>query len=370
MEDEFKKTTDKIRPYLSILVFALRKSQVWRREILNQLPPCIENDIAIDTELDTETTSARQHYISHVRTLIKKELKRCTKEWKKDKEFAESKGEPFHQPEPTYFDIAQRAAGGHDKNAGYLDLTRMSTFPYIAVLQKSGTITRAELGSTECQKIAVDVQKLIEGNKEISHSSLLKEFADWDFHKCRHQLFDNSPKFQLLLQLIEDLLKDIDSRTAPEDKSGKRHAIVFATHNITAILIYYLLVTNAELCKDIEPILLTSSMPMPKRRQWVNYMGQPCTPESRCKILIAVTEIAAEGFNLQRVNNVWFIELPNTLTKLHQAIGRAHRTKQKSRVKIVKMYDKLNLLDKYAFNAMKSKRELADRLYNVKVVWS
>jgi superfamily II DNA/RNA helicase len=99
----------------------------------------------------------------------------------------------------------------------------------------------------------------------------------------------------------------------------------------------------------------------------MEYMGQACGPDDRNKVLIAVTDIAAEGFNLQRVNNVWFMELPPTLTKYLQAVGRAHRTGQKMRVNIVKMYDQENLLEKFGFRGLTSKKAIAERVYNVQM---
>lgn len=70
------------------------------------------------------------------------------------------------------------------------------------------------------------------------------------------------------------------------------------------MLIYVLLLQTPELRGVVEPLLMTSRTTNEERAEIIEKMNEDCYAGTRTKVLVTLTTVAAEGFNLQRVNNV------------------------------------------------------------------
>lgn len=366
-EDEVGALVGEIRPYMTLLIRALRKCQPWRGQVLNELPPCNHRSIKIsDGQVSRDTASARDALVAQVQTLIDSELRRLKREWTDRKDLAEKRGVPFTEAAPTAHDIVEvQLQSYRDKTDGaWFSLGRASAYPRLAALLRDRKVLPEMFASQASQEIPVKVQNAIL-MKGTPREEAIQRFTSWDFRRYRRQLDRDSPKLQELRALIRRMVMDNDPATAPKDGSQRRHAIVYHTHSISAALSYYFLITDDDLCGKIEPLLLSSQVTGVTRQKVLSSITEDCSEDSRCKVLIAVVEIAAEGFNFQRVNNIWFMELPPTLTKFLQAVGRAHRSGQTMRVNVVKMFDETNLLEKFGYETLNSKQMVAEKLYNV-----
>lgn len=387
---ETKQKTDAIRAHLKPFVICLRQGQIWRGKPLNLLPELNASSVKLNPIDDVETQKARKMLVANIQKVINEELSKKQADWKYRKSQALKKGITFHEDEPTKLDVIEGQVNAEKMDQAWLTLARASSYPYCTVLQqKSKKLKqlqqeRAEKGlevseeegvvpldmfdAKDSQMIPVQVHQNLERTLGKRHADV-SEFNEWDFYAHAEKLKDNSPKLQRLRSLIDNMVKDNDPATEPEnDPCKKRHAIVFHTHTISAVLTYFYLITDEELCKKIQPILFTSGIDLPKRQKIMKKMNQPGNPDDRCKVLIAVTKLAAEGYNLQRVNNLWFMETPTALTRYLQAIGRAYRTGQKMKVNIVRMVDNENLLETTSMRTLMSKKKVSDLIHNVKIM--
>lgn len=354
-----------IRHFLQPMTFAIRQNEMWRGKTLNPLPQAHQRTIAVTPLADEVVKNCLTNIMANVDKLVNEELTRKKKDWAKKKGKAKQENRPFDLDEPTKQDVIEHQVGAERPKGAWHELSRACSFPYLAVLTETGVVKSGMLDSSECQYDPVAIAKRIDQDPQKLHADE-KEFEDWEFYRHRKLLKANSPKFAELEQLlIPDLINDEDPDTRPDkdDPCQKRYAVVFCTHTITAVLIWFFLITNKELCKKIQPILFTSSISI-ERRQEIMKEVMKGRPDGRCRILIATTEIAAEGFNLQRVNNVWVMELPNTPSKFLQAIGRVRRTGQLMKIKIVRLFDKENLFERTSLNTLDSKIVASKLIYN------
>lgn len=154
----------------------------------------------------------------------------------------------------------------------------------------------------------------------------------------------------------------------PPDGSGKRHAMLFYSQPISAVLTYILLLRDPALRGVVKPLLLCSKCNNEERAETVKQINEACDAQSPNKVLVTLTSIAAEAFNIQRANNIWFTELPVTLSKKEQAKGRAHRQGQTMKVNVVKLVDKGNRMEVFGYNAIKAKEFIARLVYGVQQV--
>lgn len=362
---DMQEKSDKVRGFLQSFVRALRQDQLWRGRVLNPLPKFHEEYLKTTPLDDAETAQARKDLAQSIDGIVAKELKKRKKEWLKRKEQVTSRGERFHEDEPTKKDVIE---GLVDKQDGaWLTLARASTYPSLLVLENNKLVDPEVIQSAKCQPIPASVQAEIDACPGLRHVPA-NRFEEWDFFPYAEQLRSNSPKLGALLHLIDKMIHDTDPGTEPpkNDPCRKRHAIVYHEHPVSAVLTYFFLITDPELCQKIQAILFTSAMKLDRRREIMKEMVQSGRPDDRCKILIASTDIAAEGFNVQRVNNIWFMELPTTASKYLQARGRALRTGQEMKVNIVSIYDEENLLETTNLESLSSKRAVSELIYNIK----
>lgn len=234
-------------------------------------------------------------------------------------------------------------------------------YPYVAVL--IGSINAVALQSDTCQDAALRCQRLILNNTPPAEA--YKVFRTWDLYSHLDALQRTSAKFLEVKRLVMQMITDSNPETAPEDNSGIRHAIIFHNQSISAVLTYVLIMRDPDLRGVVKPLLLSSALSNEERAKVIKDMNVDCTPGSPNKLLIAVSTIAAEGFNIQRANNIWFTELPATLSKKRQAVGRAYRQGQKMKVNIVKLIENGNLMEELGYDSISAKETVSRLVYGL-----
>ncbi|ROW03939.1 hypothetical protein VSDG_01044 [Cytospora chrysosperma] len=347
--DEGDPAIRRIKSFLEPMMWCLRQGQRYRGATVCPLPPCREAFRHINHAMDETTSTAFAGLISSVKTIVQKKLREEEARWQK--------GEQGGQGErPTYELIFEQMAG-QQQRGNFLNLQRASMYPYLAVLFDK--LKSASLDSSACQEVPYHCQKafLRSGNRD----EALGQAVTWDLWPHLDRLEQNSAKHAHLRQLISEMLADV--QTTPPDGSGKRHAILFYSQPVSAMLTYVLLLRDRTL--DVKPLLLCSRTDNEERAQIVREMNAPCTAGDQSKVLIALTSIAAEGYNIQRANNIWFMELPVSLSKKEQAKGRAHRQGQVMQVNVVKFVEEGNLMERYGYDAMVAKETIARLVYGV-----
>ncbi|KAH8743217.1 P-loop containing nucleoside triphosphate hydrolase protein [Diaporthe sp. PMI_573] len=366
-EADTMEKTDAIRTYLTPFVKSLRQNEEWRGRVLNKLPEACGKNYEITPLDDAETKEARENLLGAVHTLITKELNRRKKDWEKRESLARRNGDRFDEEEPTRQDVIETQVNAEKPDQAWLQLSRASSYPYLTVLLQKKLVPPEMFTSFECQAVPVALQYELEKSPP-RRSIRAQRFNEWDFAEHAEKLRNNSPKLQGLRRVINEVVNDTDPDTEPKDDPCKaRHMVVFVNHTISATVTYHALITDRELCQKIQPILFTSTIKLERRQEMMREMVQPGKPGDRTRVLIAVADIAAEGFNLQRLNNIIFMEIPTSLTKYLQAVGRACRTGQKMKVNIIRMYDKDNLLETCSFKVLMGKKAVSELIYNVKL---
>lgn len=287
--------------------------------------------------------------------------------WVSSRQAAADEGRPFNEEEPTRADVVEHQVGVDVPEQAWTNLSRVSSYPYLSVLARDNIVNPKTLGSQESQTVPVQVQGRMEKNPQALHAER-SEFEGWHFLAHADEIKRLSPKFRVLEKLIAGMISDSSPDTMPDkdDPCRKRYTVVFCNNGITAALTWLYPITDEELCKKVQPILFSSGVGMDRRQNIMREMVAKGKADGRCKILVAMTEIAAEGFNLQRVNNIWFMELPTTLTRYLQAVGRAVRTGQRMRVNVARLYDEEDLLESTSLKTLLGKIAVSDLIYNVK----
>lgn len=360
-----KAAAKEIRGFLSPFVTTLRQGQIYRAQAVNKLPAMTELLFNMEPQMDNDTTAALQVLINNVNTLMERKLKDAITQWKANKRRAEEDGEVFADCEPTSQSIMAGVVSDEIKISGsaFPLLQRSSMYPHIAhLVTKGAKDCTAEAFATAtgkpCLSAAVACQRLLLQEKPEPLGKALLTFSNWEFAAYRQQVVHNSAKYQAIRDLIMKMVYDNNAATAPPDGSGKRQAVIFCSQNISASITYYAMLTDPSLSDVVEPLLICSDINTQERQNIVDYFNRPSLPQSRNKVLIGVVSVSAEGYNIQRANNVWFAELPITFTKQQQAIGRAHRQQQKMEVAVVKLQEQGNLMEEYGYQVMEARKKL------------
>lgn len=307
--------------------------------------------------MDDGTATAFRSLMTGVQALVERQLRKLRADWDKS-----DKADPM----PTMALVIEGLASGEQRspNASFTKLQRASMYPYIAVLQDS--LPLEVFNADKCQDAAHVCQKLLLEGKPLGTAA--RDLTRWELSPHLAALQRNSAKFRYVRMLIDQMVTDQDEKTAPPDRSGKRHAIIFHTQPVSAVLTYVLLLRDPALWGVVKPLLLSSRCNNEERAKIVAEMNEVCTADSPNKVLIAVTSVAAEGFNIQRANNIWFAELPPTLSKKQQAAGRAYRQGLEMEMNIVKLAEKGNLMEELGYDAMKAKETVARLVYGLEPV--
>lgn len=364
-----------IRAFMSPFLTTLRPNQIYRNRPVNPLPTMTESFMRVQPQMNVRTSKAFNSCITSVNTLMKTRHHSATTEWKKQKKAAEDEGHIYVEPEPTLQSLMADLASGATKmkaNQSFLTLQRSSMYPHLAELMspdEDGNDPDADLVSATASKAAqgpaVQCQQALFNGE--TRDEALRYFATWEFEEHLDQIAVNSAKFTAIKKLIAEMIADDHPATTPPDGSGKRHAILFCSQTISASLTYRLLLGDEELKDTVEPMLISSEMRPADRQQIIDNFNSNCTPQSRNKVLVAMLSIAAEGYNIQRANNVWFGELPTTYPKQRQAQGRAHRQGQKMNVNVVKLQEDGNLMELYGYQMMSARETMQRLIYDVKM---
>lgn len=359
-EKDLAREIEELVRFLKPMMYCLRQNQVWNGRHINPVPPCHQQHKVLAPQMDEQSTTAFKALQGGVQTVLNRTLRTSISEWEKGDR---------RDVKPTMESLIEKYVGdGKSAWAGWRDLQRCLMYPYLAVLVEKDELGNRKLDpkvlSADTCKVAGDTcHKTFQQLRDVKKAK--ETLKTWELTPYLDALEQNSAKLGYIKSLIRNMMADQNPKTMPGDGSGKRHAIIFLSQPISAVITYVLLLRDPEFQGIIEPLLMSAKTSTDDRGILMGKMNEPCTPASPHKILITTFGIGAEGFNIQRANNVWFPELPPSLSKWLQAIGRADRQLQIMEVLVEMFTEQGNLVEETGWKALNAKKLIARLLYGV-----
>lgn len=353
-----------LRDFLRYVLWSLRRDDTYRGRPILKLPHRSHTIATLTPVMDEATAGHFKSLIAGVDTLVKKKLAKDLEEWQKQPL-------PRTDPQPTKESVIEELQAAPSKGGQvYVSLQRCSMYPYLAVLMQgnksTSKIVQTAFTAEVCQRVAEQVQHSYRTDKVAS--TALSLLNNWEFVQHLDKIEQSSVKYQHIKKLIEDMRQDQDQETEPDDGSKTRHAIIFHTQPISAVLTYILILRDPDLRRKVMPLLLCANAKPSLRTSILGSFTKEMKAPGRNKILIATMSVAAEGLNIQRANNVWFPELPTTLAKLEQSEARAYRQGQKMKVNVVKMIEEGNLMEEYGYMNMSARSRVSNLVYGTEKI--
>ncbi|OTA94931.1 hypothetical protein M434DRAFT_381987 [Hypoxylon sp. CO27-5] len=233
----------------------------------------------------------------------------------------------------------------------WTQLLRTNVYPMVARLYLDDLVHEADMSADSINRYGSDACSLAVSGA--SRGDLLNELGKSIFWSYRAQLRDQSSKFQMLCEYVDDMVAHRKRQPnaedpGPADGTNIRHMVVFTDSPLSSFITYMLLSEKypeiqVRLINGRTPILATKKAPEYGRREMVDDLMSDCTNESRNKILVSTYRICGTALNLQRANYCILMEPARDVKEEKQAAARISRRGQQMKPVTVRLHDDRNL---------------------------
>lgn len=347
--DELNQNKDTVNRIIGPIARVLVGSQKYRGRVLMPLPDVTRTTVMLTPVMGPKAKEAFGRLIGRVETLVTKKWKEENAQWEKDGRLGE---------QPSLESVRDGVCSGskslNKDSSDFVNLQRSSMFPMLARLLERKVVTSDDLASTDCQKYATSTRSLVvaAGGRRSVGDIMQDSSEEWALFEYFERLWENSAKLIHIKKLIQAMRRDDTAARLPPDGSRVQHAIVFCYTPIAAVLTYLGLLADKGLQGCTEIHFLGSKVKSQDRDQVVAAMNEDVEVGGRNKILVTTTPVGGEGFNLQRVNNVWFTEFPVKLGAFEQAQCRAVRKGQKMEVAVHILQEENNWMETHGWKSL------------------
>lgn len=354
--EELERNRQLVNGFLAPIARCLRGRHEYRQRVLMPLPKLTLTTNKLQTRPNDASMRALVNLMQSVSTLFERKLRQERDLWA---------AKPIHErgEMPTKESTLLNLCSSGQKLEGrpgesFTNLQRCSMYPTLAALLQDKVITSSRLAADQCLPYATKTRKAVEDSKgeeeEKVEKALVTVSGYWELYPHLQTIFESSAKLAFLKDLIQRMRYDRTKARSPADGSGVQHAIIFCQTPIAAVLTYLGLLRDAELRMHTDILWLTSGVKAKDRDSVIEDMNKDLKPGAHHKILVTTVSVGAEGFNVQRANNVWFPEFPVTLGAFYQAQCRAWRQGQKMEVDVQIVQEEVNWMETLGWASLDS----------------
>lgn len=163
--------------------------------------------------------------------------------------------------------------------------------------------------------------------------------------------------------ILSDIANHKDPLSAGKDASGKRRGTIFFHTTRRVIITHHLLLTHAEFKDNVDVLQISSYFNTSAYIQVVETMEEDSSPNSHHDIFVAVSKVGLDGFNIQHITTVIFLDPPGTPACGDQAEGHLTRQPQVKQLMTTVTVENNNILDENEFSFVKRKKKAVSLIY-------